>query len=256
VGTGTHQGRSIDLSADVGELTGDEGRALDLALIGHVTTAHLACGGHAGDPRSMRAGVEACLRAGTRVGAHPSYDDRAGFGRMPSTAAPSAVAASVVAQLEALVAITTACGGALESVKPHGQLYHDLEGDEPLQEAVFSAINDVVPGAIIVLGAGSAAAPAAHEAGLVPAAEGFMDRRYDASGRLVPRGQPGAVLEDPEMAARQAVLLATAGVQASSTVLRVDSLCVHSDSPTALAVLVAATDALRREGLRVRPIER
>ena len=83
-----------------------------------------------------------------------------------------------------------------------------------------------------------------------------MDRRYDADGRLVPRGQPGAVLEDPEMAARQAVLLATAGVQASSTVLRVDSLCVHSDSPTALAVLVAATDALRREGLRLRPIER
>ena len=256
MGTGTHHGRSIDLSADVGELADEAGRALDLALIERVTTAHLACGGHAGDERSMRAGVEACLIAGTRIGAHPSYDDRAGFGRTPSSATPAEVKHAIATQLEALLEVVTTSGGALESIKPHGQLYHDLEGDEPLQKAVFSTINDLVPGAIIVLAAGSTAAPAAHAAGLIPAAEGFMDRRYDARGRLVARGQPGAVLEDPDAAARQAVALATSGVPMSSTVLRIDSVCVHSDSPMALAVLTAATEALHREGVRVRAIAR
>ena len=218
--------RSIALTADIGERPGSPGRALDEQLVALLSLAHIACGGHAGDAASMAASIEACLRHGVQIGAHPSYPDREGFD-----------------QVVELATIAQASGAAVSSVKPHGQLYHDLSVDPLLAEIVFSALRGV--GVVqVVLAAGAPTAPQGAALGLVIGAEGFCDRRYDAQGGLIPRGEPDALLADPQEAAAQAVSLALAGVRVGERIHPVTSLCVHSDSPGAGALLAAVRTAL------------
>ena len=233
----------VELTADLGELPGPEGRRHDEQLLRSLTTAHIACGGHAGDLASMAASVDACGRHGVRIGAHPSYPDRDGFGRRSLGLDPAAVAASVVGQVVALREVAAATGRPVSSVKPHGQLYHDLSADLGLAEVVLGALREAeVPE--VLLAAGSPAAALGRALGLVVGAEGFCDRRYDAAGGLVARGEPGAVLEDPAEAAAQAVALVADGLVVDGTAHRVTSLCVHSDSPGAVAILEAVRAVL------------
>jgi UPF0271 protein len=246
-----HRNRSIDLSADVGELAGEVGRRVDAALIERVSTAHLATGGHAGDEASMRLGAQACAAASTRLGAHPSYPDRAGFGRRRLSLDPRAVVASLVAQLEALSEAAAPFGLTVESIKPHGQLYHDLGEDDVLADAVFDALRSRPGAPVVVLAAGSRAAERAAARGLVVVAEGFCDRAYDRAGSLRARTEPGAVLAEPELAARQALELALRGLGVGAGRVAVDSLCVHSDGPGATEVLDAVLVALAGAAIAV-----
>ena len=229
------------LNLDLGELP-DEPEAL-YAL---ADLAHLACGGHAGDEASMAEALARCRRHGTRAGAHPSYPDREGFGRRTLALAPPALAASVTEQCARLARLARAAEVRLWSVKPHGALYHAADGDPGLAEAVLDgALRALGPGFELVGPAGGALAAAAARRGVAFAREGFADRAMRRDGGrwcLVPRGEPGALLADPAAAAAQARAFAESG--------EFDTLCVHGDTPGALAVARAVRAAL--DALEVR----
>lgn len=217
--------RATRLGVDLGELPA-EPEALWEAT--HV--AHIACGGHAGDAASMAEALRRCARHGVAAGAHPSWPDRAGFGRRHMTMAPGALAAEVEAQCRALATVAAGLGVPIGHVKPHGALYHDADADPALAEAV-------VAGAVRALGDVAIVGPSG---GALEAAsrrfwrEGFADRGVGSDGRLVPRGQPGALITEPALAAARARAL----------VGTVDLLCVHADTPGAVQIARAVRAAL------------
>jgi UPF0271 protein len=248
--------RSIDLNADVGEAADDAGVAVERGLLGLVTSAHIACGGHAGDDESMQATVRAALEAGVRVGAHPSYPDRAGFGRRPMEMAPSDLASSLAGQIGALMEVAGSLGTVVCSVKPHGALYGEVGGDA----ATFDALAGVLvalcdPGTSLVLPSGAPAVAWAERAGIDVLEEGFADRAYTADGALLARQEPGSVYDEPARAAAQARQLAERGTVVASDgttlTLAVDTLCLHGDSPNALAMARAVRQALAAAGIAV-----
>lgn len=221
----------IDLNADVGE-----GFDTDLALIGVVTSVNVACGFHAGDAATMAASCAAAAAGGVTVGAHVSYRDRAGFGRRELDIAAHVVEAETALQIDGLVA----AGGRVRFVKPHGALYHRASSDDDCARAIVAA---AAARSLGVVGfPGSRLLERAREAGLPAIAEGFADRGYADDGSLLPRGEPGAVL-DADAAARQAVSLAGS----------VDSICVHGDTPGAAVLARRVRDALTSAGVEVVP---
>lgn len=245
----------MDLNADLGETVDGAPTADDAAMFALVTSASIACGGHAGDPGSMRAAVAGAAAAGVAVGAHPSYLDRAGFGRVRIAVDPVDLRRQVRDQLRALAE----AGADVRYVKPHGALYHAASEDEPTARAVAAAVADLsseLGRALPVLGLGGAIAQAAAEAGLPFRLEAFLDRGYEADGSLVPRGIPGALLDDPDVVAERAIRLATEGtvLAVSGEPVRSDavSLCVHGDSPGAVAMARAVRSALDAAGIEVR----
>ncbi len=232
---------AIDLNADVGEGMGD-----DDALFALVTSANVACGFHAGDPRTIRETLRAAARAGVVVGAHPSYPDREGFGRVARQFPHEQVFADLLYQVGAVRALCQADGIVLRHVKPHGALYNQSAADPELARTVARAVAAASPDLMLVgLASSRCMREAAAEAGLRFAAEGFADRRYAPDAGLVPRGEEGAVLTDPEVVAAQAVALARSGA--------VDTLCLHGDTPGALANALAVREALARAAIDVRP---
>jgi UPF0271 protein len=198
---------------------------------------HVACGGHAGDGRSMARVIRACLRSGTRVGAHPSYVDREGFGRTRLDVDVGTLALQIAVQLEALRDAADAAGAAIASMKPHGALYHAAATDDAIAEACVAATARVL-GAVDVVGpaTGGALARTAARHGLAYRREAFADRGVRADGSLVPRGTPGALVNDPARAAERARELAARG--------DVDTLCIHGDTEGALAIARAVRAAL------------
>lgn len=254
----------VDLNADLGEWPepspGDPpgtDAETDRRLLSVVTTAHVACGVHAGGPEVMRRTVAAAAAAGVAVGAHPSYPDPFGFGRRPMGLSPEEVADVVVRQVDALAAVARAAGVTVVSVKPHGALYHRLATDTGCAVAVAAAVRDHGGGTVLVLPAGAGTRPAVEAAGVAVVAEGFCDRAYLADGTLAPRGVAWAVVEDPAEAARRAVSLATTGevaaVDGTVVALRCDTLCVHGDTPGAVAIAAAVRRALAEAGVAVAP---
>jgi UPF0271 protein len=233
----------IDLNSDVGELPGPEGRDADRALIALVTSVNVACGGHAGDASTMTETVRAAAERGVAVGAHPSYADRAHFGRRAHAQSPHDAAAAITNQMEALRDIARTCDVALTHVKPHGALYNDAAVDVATAVAVAGAVAAFNNELVLVGLAGSRLLDAGRAAGLRVAAEGFCDRAYEADGTLRPRALPGAVYEDPALAARQAVQLARRG--------DIDTLCIHGDTPAALAITRAVRVALNDASVRI-----
>jgi UPF0271 protein len=220
----------LELNADIGEGMDD-----DAALLGLVDRASIACGGHAGDEASMRVALRRCAAAGVAAGAHPGHADRAHFGRRAWPLTPAQAAALVDAQLALLHRLAAEEGVSLQHVKPHGALYHQADADPALADAICAAVR-AVDARLLMLGfAGGGLVQAARRAGLGALEEGFADRGYGADGRLLPRGQPGAVLDDPAAAVAQLRNLQARGVQ---------SVCVHGDSPGALAMARALRAAL------------
>lgn len=237
----------IDLNADLGESIDGAPTADDEAMFAVISSASIACGGHAGDDLSMREAVDRAKRYGVAVGAHPSFVDRAGFGRTAASITPDALRAQVQGQLERLVA----AGADLAYVKPHGALYHRVTEDGATADAVTTAIAEVseqLGRPLPVLGLTGHIRTAAAARGLPFYREAFLDRGYFSSGALVPRTAPGALLEDPNVVAARAVRLATEGVveAVDGSLLRPDavSLCVHGDSPGAVAMARAVRAAL------------
>jgi UPF0271 protein len=251
--------RRIDLNADLGEGPDPgDGDALDRRLLALVTTAHVACGVHAGGPAVMRRTVEAAAEEGVAVGAHPSYPDRQGFGRRPMELPAQQVADQVVEQVAALDAAARAAGTAVVSVKAHGALYHRLAVDEECAGAVAAALHRHRAGLVLVLASGASARPAAEAAGIAVAAEGFCDRGYLPDATLVPRSSPGALVLDPAEAARRAVALATrrqaTAVDGTVLALACDTLCVHGDTPGSVAIAAAVRRGLVSAGVVVAPV--
>ncbi|MFC8682464.1 5-oxoprolinase subunit PxpA [Microbacterium ureisolvens] len=245
----------IDLNADLGETVDGAPTADDEAMFAVISSANVACGGHAGDAASMRAAVERATRFGVAVGAHPSYPDREGFGRVAMVMDAAALTATVAEQLDALLA----AGADLRYVKPHGALYHAVTRDRTQADAVaraVAALSARLGRPLPVLGIDGEIAAAAASVGLPFVQEAFLDRGYLPDGSLVPRGQAGALLDDPDLVAARAVRLAREGVlgAADGTVVRADaaSLCVHGDSPAAVAMARAVRAALDAAGVEVR----
>ncbi len=233
----------IDLNSDVGELLGPDGRESDRDLIAVVTSVNVACGGHAGDALTMAATVRAAAERGVAVGAHPSYADRENFGRRSHAQSPHDAAASIASQLEALRDVARNCEVPLTHVKPHGALYNDAAVDRATALAVAGAVAAFDKSLLLVGLAGSQLLDAGRAAGLRVAAEGFCDRAYEEDGTLRSRTLPGAVYEDPGLAAAQAVRLAWRG--------DLDTLCIHGDTPGALAIARAVRASLEEEGIRI-----
>jgi UPF0271 protein len=246
---------AIDLNADLGETVDGVPTADDEAMFAVISSANIACGGHAGDAASMREAVARAARFGVAVGAHPSYPDRADFGRTAMAMDPVELGAAVAAQLDALVA----AGADIRYVKPHGALYHAAILDRAQADAVVAAVAALagrLGRPLPVLGLRGEIEEAAASEGLPFVLEAFLDRGYLPDGSLVPRTQPGALLDDPDLVAARAVRLARDGVveAVDGTLVRADaaSLCVHGDSPSAVAVARAVRAALDSAGVEVR----
>ena len=240
---------TIDLNADLGE-----GGPADDELLAVVTSASLACGFHAGDPDGILESLGKAARAGVVVGAHPSYADRQGFGRRELDVGPAAVHAGVVYQIGALDALARAAGTAVRYVKPHGALYNRAAADPEVADALIRAVADTGARPLLAL-AGSPLVGWARAAGLEVHEEGFADRAYGADGTLVPRAEPGALIDSVPAAVEQALALAGGGGQAAVGAVRpaVSSLCVHGDTPGALGMARAVRAALVEAGVAIRP---
>ncbi len=240
---------AIDLNSDLGEGVGD-----DAAIFGLVTSANVACGGHAGDEDSMRACVALAIEHGVSLGAHPSYPDREGFGRRDQELDAGELRDEILRQVEALAAIATSAGTRPCYVKPHGALYNRIVLDPVQADAVALASRDA---GLPLLGlADSAIHSAADRHGVGFFREAFADRAYLPDGTLAPRSIEGSVIADPLVAADRAVRMAVDGtvVALDGTVLRVelDSLCVHGDTPDAVAMAAAVRDRLAAAGVGLR----
>jgi UPF0271 protein len=251
---------TIDLNADLGEGFGRWRLGDDEALLDVVTSANVACGFHAGDPAGLLRVVDAAHRRGVVVGAHVSYRDLVGFGRRYVEASYDELVADVVWQIGGLTGVARAVGGSVRYVKPHGALYSvvaDAEGRGAAHAgALIEAVLRVDPALPVVGLAGSAFLDRAERAGLHVVAEAFADRAYESSGALVPRDRPGAVLHDAgEIRDRVLRLVETGTVRSVDGVdveLRADTVCVHGDSPDAVAIAVGVRSALEEAGVAPR----
>lgn len=244
----------IDLNADLGETVDGVPTADDHSLYPLISSASIACGGHAGDAESMRAAVAQARAHGVAVGAHPSFVDREGFGRAVQTVDPRLLRRQVREQIAALVA----AGAEVRYVKPHGALYHVVAADEPAAQAVAGAVAEVsadIGRVLMLLGAGGRIEHAAATRGLPFLREAFLDRGYLPGGTLVPRSEPAALLHDPEVVAARAVRVVTEGtvtaVDGTVVPVQASSLCVHGDSPGAVEMARAVRAALDAAGIAV-----
>ena len=248
-------GWTIDLNCDMGE-----GCGADEALMSFVSSANVACGGHAGDEASMRETVRLARRRGVAVGAHPSYPDRAGFGRKRLQRSPAEVRGDVVAQVRALAAICRAEGVPLVHVKQHGSLYNAAAEDEGLARAIAEAVRDVDPGLVVVCLAGSPMARVVRGLGLACAEEAFADRGYTSRGTLVPRGEPGALVHEPQAVAARASRIArertVVAVDGTTVPVAAETLCLHGDTPGAATLAEAIRARLAADGVTVRALRR
>jgi UPF0271 protein len=225
-----------DINSDVGESFGRWRLGDDEAMLRLVTSANVACGFHAGDPRTLRRTCEVAVAHGVAIGAQVGYRDLAGFGRRFVDVASDDLVADVLYQLGALDGLARAAGGRVAYLKPHGALYNTVVTHEAQAQAILDAVT-AYDASLPVLGLpGSALLARAESAGLASVPEGFADRAYRPDGTLVPRSEPGAVLDTPSAVAEQAVRLAREGV--------VRSICVHGDSPDAVALARAVRTAL------------
>jgi len=249
---------SIDINCDMGESFGAWQMGADPQVMPHITSANIACGAHAGDPGVMRRTIRLARAAGVAAGAHPGFADLQGFGRREMAIDPADVEDSLIAQIGALAAIAKAEGVALQHVKPHGALYNMAARDRALAEAIARAITAFDPSLIMFGLPGSSLLDAGLAAGLRVASEGFADRAYQPDGSLAPRSRPGAVIHDPEAVVARAVRMVREGVvltpEGTEVALRVDTICVHGDTPGAPELTRRIRDALQAAGATVSPI--
>lgn len=248
----------IDLNSDVGESFGRYTLGNDEELMPFVTSANIACGLHAGDPVVMDHTVRLARAYGVDIGAHPSLPDLQGFGRRAMEISSDEAEAFVLYQIGALAAFVRDMNGELTHVKAHGALYNQAVEDRRLADAVARAVYRFDPSLILVALSGSDLLEAGREAGLRVASEAFADRAYEPDGTLRSRTFHGALLENPEEAARQALSIARDGVviahDGSRVAVQADTICLHGDTPGALAIARAVRKALNEAGVEVKPL--
>jgi len=248
----------IDLNADVGESFGVYTIGHDAGVMASITSANVAAGFHGGDPSVLRATIRMAKAHAVAVGAHPGFADLMGFGRRRFDMAPQAAEDLVLYQIAAVAGVAAAEGVPLRHVKAHGALYNQAATDRPLAEALARAVAAFDRSLLVFAPPGSEMARAASEHGLSVAFEAFADRAYEASGRLVPRHEAGAVIEDVETVVGRAVQLACARtvVAVDGRLLRVeaDTVCLHGDTPGADRLAAAVRRGLERAGVEVRSV--
>ena len=245
----------IDLNADLGEHDGD-GYSRDSALLDLASSANIACGEHAGSMEVMRRTVALARDRGVKVGAHPGYPDREGFGRRELSLPVDAIITAWQTQLHRMAEACDEEGVPMTYVKPHGALYNRSARDKDLAQLLASATGEFDSSLFVLTLPGCALAAAASSCGLRVAREAFVDRAYLRDGTLVPRDQSGAVISDPNVAAARAVTIARDGVvnaiDGSRIKVRAESFCVHGDGEHALATMTAARSALEDAGFTIR----
>ena len=240
----------IDLNADLGE-----GCASDAELLTLVSSANIACGFHAGDAQTMQASVREAVKNGVAIGAHPGFPDRENFGRTAMQLPPETVYAQTLYQIGALAAITHAEGGVMRHVKPHGMLYNQAAKDPQLADAIAKAVHACDPALILVGLAGSELIRAGKHYGLTTRQEVFADRGYQADGSLVPRSQPGALIEDEEQSLAQTLEMVQNGrvksITGEWTPVEAQTVCLHGDGEHALAFARRLRAAFLERGITV-----
>ena len=248
---------SIDINSDLGESFGAWSMGDDDAMLDIVTSANVACVFHAGDPAGILRTLKAAAARQVSIGAHVSYPDKVGFGRRNMDVASDELTADVIYQIGALQGLAQAAGTRVSYVKPHGALYNTIAHDRRQGLAVIAAIRAVDPGLVLVALAGSSLIELAREEGLTCVAEAFADRAYTPEGTLVSRREPGAVLHDPQLIGQRMLRLVEEGtleaIDGSITRIQADSICVHGDSPAAVAMARELRRVLEQANMQLQP---
>jgi len=224
---------TMDLNCDMGELEDD---AHEAALMEYITSANIACGGHAGDEATMERTARLALAHGVRIGAHPSYPDRSNFGRVEMDLTEAEIQRTVRKQIERLEVVVAKLGARITHVKPHGALYNVAARDEGVARAIGAAVLQWNPGVVLFGLLGSRSLDVWCGMGLSVAAEAFADRRYEADGSLRSRKFADALITDPQAAAAQATRFSREG--------KTQTICVHGDTPGAVEILKACRAVL------------
>lgn len=239
----------------MGESFGAYKIGLDEEAVKYISSANIACGFHAGDPQVMARTVELAVTSGAAIGAHPGYPDLMGFGRRQMETTPEEVKNYIIYQTGALQAFTRCRGAGLQHVKPHGALYNTAAVDKRIARAIAEAIYDLDKNLIFLVLAHSEMERAAVEVGLRYASEVFADRHYNSDGTLVSRSRPGSVITDSEEAARRMIeIIATGRIKAidgASFPVKVDSVCVHGDTPGAVKHMINLRREIEKAGVKV-----
>ena len=248
----------IDLNCDMGESFGAYTIGADAEVMASISSANVACGYHGGDPAVMRRTVRLAREAGVAVGAHPGFQDLAGFGRREMRLAPQEIEDMVLYQIGALEAIARREGVRLHHVKAHGALYNMAAKDRLMADALARAVAAFDRSLILFGLPGSELTRAGEACGLLVASEGFADRAYEPDGSLTPRSRPGAVIHDTEAVVQRAVRMVVDGrvaaIDGSEMVMHVDTICTHGDTPGAQALTRALRAGLERAGVAIAPV--
>lgn len=248
---------TIDLNSDLGESFGAWRMGDDASMLAIVSSANIACGFHAGDP----AGILSVLReAATRevaIGAHIAYPDLVGFGRRNMDPSSAELVADTIYQIGALQGLASAAGTRVRYVKPHGALYNTIATDERQAADVIAGIKAIDPGLILMVGAGAPVVDQARDAGLRVVQEAFADRAYNPDGSLVSRRLPGAVLHGEDAIAQRVLRLVTEGritaIDGTDIRLEAESICIHGDTPAAVAIAARLSETLAANGVAIKP---
>ncbi|MBS3778855.1 MAG: 5-oxoprolinase subunit PxpA [Desulfovermiculus sp.] len=253
----------IDLNCDMGESFGRYTLGLDDQVMPHITSANIACGFHAGDPRVMSRTVDLAYKNQVSIGAHPGLPDLLGFGRRRLECSPEEIRQDVLYQIGALQAFARDQGTKLTHVKPHGALYHMVLESGATAKAVAEAVAAFEPGLVLVTLAGPKGDPAADMAqklGLTVAREAFPDRGYTPEGTLVPRNSEGALIQDPQTVAARALSIArdqqVQDLSGRMVSVQADTLCLHGDSQQAVELAFAIRSWLENNDVVLRPLRR
>lgn len=249
---------AVDLNADLGESYGNYTLGQDAVLIPLLSSAHLACGFHASDPRVMDASVQLCKHHSVQIGAHPGFADHVGFGRRTMDITGREAETDIVYQVGALDAFCRRNHVSLHHVKPHGALYNHAARNAEVAKGIAAGVASFRSDLLVVCQSGSEMERAAIAAGLTVAYEGFVDRAYNPDGTLASRRLEGTLLHETERATEQALRMVKEGsvvaIDGSIVQLRVDTLCVHGDNPDAVKFIKALRDKVRAAGVEIKPM--
>lgn len=247
----------VDLNSDLGESFGAYIIGCDEEVLKYVSSANVACGFHAGDPKVMLHTVKLAKAMGVSIGAHPGLPDLVGFGRRKMAISAEDAYAMVVYQVGALMAMAKSQGVKVAHVKPHGALYNMAAKDRELSEAIARAVHDVDEGLLLYGLAGSEIIRAGEKEGLVTASEVFADRTYQPDGTLTPRGEAGAMITDEEKSLAQVLSMVKDGkvttLEGQVISVKAETICVHGDGPKALAFTKKIRKTLGHEGIVIGP---
>jgi len=250
--------KRIDLNSDMGEMPEAIADGTQESIMRSLTSVSIACGGHAGDENTMQATIDQALRHKIAIGAHPSYPDRANFGRLEMNLSPEAISDSVFEQTKRLAQIAARSGAHVVHVKAHGALYNQAARDSTIAEALARGVARWSRDVVLLGLAGSSMLDVFRTEGFRVAAEAFADRRYEPDGSLRSRKFAGAVISDPAQAAQQALRIAEQGSvlahDGSKVAVTAQTICIHSDTPGAPEIAAAVAAALRQAGIALLPV--